>query len=69
MTCSFDAPQEHVIIKTSRISLRGFGPLKTRHYSIKSKAANVIYIDTVFIQPDPILNALNVNIDLLSFKL
>ena len=63
MTFSFDASHEHVIVKTSMIFFRKALSSKTRHYSLKSIAPNEIRPDTVFIQPDFIINALNANID------
>ena len=63
MTFSFDTSQEHVIVKTPTIFLRKALPSKTRHYSLKSIAPNEIHPDTVFIQPDFIINALNAKID------
>ena len=63
MTFSFDASHEHVIVKTSMIFFRKALSSKTRHYSLKYIAPNEIRPDTVFIQPDFIINALNANID------
>ena len=64
MTFSFDASHEHVIVKTSMfVFFRKPPSSKTRHYSLKSIAPNEICPDTVFIQPDFIINALNANID------
>ena len=65
MTFSFDASHEHVIVKTSMIFFQKGSVFENTslHYSLKSIAPNEIRPDTVFIQPDFIINALNANID------